>query len=119
MKHKRPNSESPAARYRARRRALERGEPVPVWARTRKSGPKTTTKPTAEEAAFEEARLRTTPTFRCAKCGGVFALPDGFATRGARSFVRLGGRIVCEKCAAARFRRRVNFDAELHPDTIR
>ena len=65
----------------------------------------------------EEGKVR----FVCAQCGGVFAVPDGLSAENAgkryRSFVRLGGRIVCEVCAADRFKRRHDVWGIL-PDAI-
>lgn len=56
-----------------------------------------------DAAAREAAAIR----FVCAKCGREFVAPDSSVgyRRGMRAFVRLGGRTVCEVCAAARFRR--------------
>lgn len=54
----------------------------------------------------EARRIR----FVCARCGGEFVVPDGPTATNEeckrRSFVRLGGKIVCEVCARARFKRR-------------
>lgn len=65
----------------------------------------------------EEGRVM----FRCALCGGEFQAPNGppapNAEKRFRSFVRLGGRIVCEYCARARFKRRRN-PWGINPDAI-
>lgn len=65
----------------------------------------------------EEGRV----LFVCAQCGGTFQVPNGppapNAEKRFRSFVRLGGRIVCEYCARARFKRRRN-PWGINPDAI-
>ena len=68
--------------------------------------------------ADEAERIR----FTCASCGGSFVVPDGptFVNEESkrRSFVRLGGRIVCEVCARSRFKRRHDVWG-ISPDAIR
>ena len=59
--------------------------------------------------------------FDCAMCGRSFIVPDGLSASNAenrfRSFVRIGGRLVCEVCARARYRRRRNIWG-INPDAI-
>ena len=64
-------------------------------------------------------RAATEIRFVCAKCGREFVAPDSSVgyRRGMRAFVRLGGRTVCEVCAAARFKRRYTLFG-LDPDRI-
>ena len=63
--------------------------------------------------------------FTCAHCGRRFQLRHPVASdlatapdyRG-KSYVRLGGKIWCQACAAKRFRRQPNPEALVHPDSI-
>ena len=56
-----------------------------------------------EEIRLEIHRRRV--SFVCAKCFGEFHTPDGLDEATARRFVRLGGKTVCEVCAARKKRR--------------
>lgn len=80
----------------------------------------------AYAAGVRERERAIIPRFTCANCGGVFEVPDqpgqGCNVGGRirkRQFVRIGGRTVCENCAAKRFRRRIDWDAPLDPAACR
>lgn len=57
-------------------------------------------------AARRTAAKGGSPSYRCARCGRTFRVPDRFEARGARPYVLLGGAPWCERCAAERYPRR-------------
>lgn len=61
--------------------------------------------------------------FTCASCGGSFRAPDAASSaeseaKRLRQFVRIGGRVLCEVCAAKRFNRRRRIDADCSSDRV-
>ena len=76
----------------------------------------------ASAAGVRERERALRQRFTCDRCGKTFELPESSDEwtykrgPGARSrFVRLGDHTVCEKCAAKRFRRRIDWNAAVDP----